>query len=264
MLEMVWINRRTNNVLNLFNLEFKLNCFILKDPTLIHRSPRNLTSSQAFSAFCGQWWEQLLFVNKAIAVIRAPELEIGIAMAKAVALGGVKLIEITWNSDCPEECISRLRVELPDCIIGAGTILDSSQLDRAIDAGAQFIFCPHFARHLLETALYRYNIPLVPGVLSPTEIVTAWQAGANIVKVFPIKAVGGADYIKSLQGPLNKINYIPTGGITIDNAKTFLDAGAIAVGISGDLFPHHLIKSQNWQQIAVRTQSLLINLKAGA
>ena len=224
----------------------------MKHQTLVSRSPGVLNSSQ--------WWERLLFVNKAIAVIRAPELEIGIAMAQAVATGGIKLIEITWNSDRPEECISRLRVQLPQCIIGAGTILDSSQLDRALAAGAQFIFCPHFDRHLLETALYRYNIPLVPGVLSPTEIVTAWQAGANIVKVFPIQAVGGADYIKSLQGPLNRINYIPTGGVTIDNANTFLDAGAIAVGISGNLFPKHLVTSQNWQQIAKRTQILLTNV----
>ena len=218
----------------------------MKHPTLINRSPGDLTSYQ--------WWERLLFVHKAIAVIRVPEIEMGIAMAQAVATGGIKLIEITWNSDRPEECISRLRVQLPDCIIGAGTILDSSQLDKAIATGAQFIFCPHFDRHLLETALYRYDIPLVPGVLSPTEIVTAWQAGAKSVKVFPIQAVGGADYIKSLQGPLNQINYIPTGGVTIDNAKTFLDAGAIAVGISGNLFPQHLVTSQNWQKITEKSK----------
>ena len=226
---------------------------LLRHHTLINRSPGDLTSSQ--------WWERLLFVNKAIAVIRAPDLEIGIAMAQAVATGGIKLIEITWNSDRPAECISRLRVKLPNCIIGVGTILDSLQLDMAISAGAQFIVCPHLNRHLLETALDHYDIPLVPGVLSPTEIVTAWQAGAKIVKVFPIQAVGGADYIKSLQGPLNQINYIPTGGVTIDNAKNFLDAGAIAVGISGNLFLKHLVASQNWQKIAERTYTLLTNIK---
>ena len=224
----------------------------MKYPTLINRSPENLTSYQ--------WWERLLLDNKAIAVIRAPELELSMAMAKAVAAGGIKLIEITWNSDRPEECISRLRRQLPDCIIGTGTILDVSQLNKAIAAGAQFVFCPHFDRHLLETAFSDYDIPLVPGVLSPTEIVTAWQAGAKIVKVFPIQALGGANYIKSLQGPLNQIKYIPTGGVTIDNAKTFLASGAIAVGISGSLFPQDLVTSRNWQKITERTQALITRI----
>lgn len=223
----------------------------------MNRSPENLNSSQGRACTVRQWWEQLLLVNKAIAVIRAPDLNSALAMAEAVALGGMKLIEITWNSHCPEQSIARLRSKLPNCIIGTGTILDELQLQKAIASGAQFIFCPHFDRQLLKTAFDDYNIPLVPGVLTPTEIVTAWQAGANIVKVFPIQAVGGAEYLKSLQRPLNSLRYIPTGGVTIANAKTFLDAGAIAVGISGDLFPQHIIKSQDWQQITKRTQTLL-------
>ncbi len=208
-----------------------------------------------------QWWVRSLSVNKAIAIIRVPEMELALAMAQAVAIGGIKLIEITWNSDRPDQCISKLRANLPHCIIGAGTILDTTQLERAIAAGAQFIFCPHFDRHLFSLARDRYNIPLVPGVLSPTEIVTAWQAGANIVKVFPIQALGGADYLKSLQGPLSQINYIPTGGVTIDNAKTSIDAGAIAVGISGNLFPKHLVETHNWQEITERTKTLLTKIK---
>ncbi|MGF1542161.1 MAG: bifunctional 4-hydroxy-2-oxoglutarate aldolase/2-dehydro-3-deoxy-phosphogluconate aldolase [Pleurocapsa sp.] len=208
-----------------------------------------------------QWWVRSLSANKAIAVIRATEMELALAMAEAVAAGGIKLIEITWNSDRPDQCISKLRANLPHCTIGAGTILDVTQLHRASVAGAQFIFCPHFDRHLFNTAGDRYNLPLMPGVLSPTEIVTAWQGGANVVKVFPIQAVGGADYLKSLHGPLSQINYIPTGGVTIDNAKTFIDAGAIAVGISGNLFPKHLVESHNWQEITKRTARLLTKIE---
>lgn len=205
-------------------------------------------------------WQRLLYINKAIAIIRSPQINLGLAMARAVAAGGIKLIEITWNSDRPEELISKLRRQFPDCTIGAGTILNSSQLETAISAGAQFIFSPHLDCNLLETALHRYNVPLVPGVFSPTEIVRAWQAGANIVKLFPIQALGGANYIKSLQGPLSQVGMIPTGGVTIDNSRAMLDAGAVAVGLAGNLFPAAAVTTQNWSEITKRTQLLLTKL----
>ena len=148
-------------------------------------------------------WQQLLICYRAkFAVIRSSQLEVGLAMAHAVAQGGIKVIEIAWNSDRPEELVTVLRREFPDCTIGVGTILDKQQLQKAIDCGTQFIFCPHLDPGLLITAVEKYHIPLIPGALSPTEIVTAWQLGASAVKVFPIQAVGGANYIKSLQAPL--------------------------------------------------------------
>ena len=204
-------------------------------------------------------WQALLQEQKAIAVIRSPELTIGLGMAEAVAAGGLKLIEVTWNSEQPQELISQLRARLPHCIIGAGTILNRSQLQDAIACGAQFLFAPHFNPRLLENAI-AHQIPFVPGVLSPTEIVNAWQAGVTAVKVFPIKTIGGADYIKSLQGPLAQIPLIPTGGVTIDNARSMLAAGAIAVGLSSNLFLPSLVREQNWQGITHRTQSLIASL----
>jgi 2-dehydro-3-deoxyphosphogluconate aldolase/(4S)-4-hydroxy-2-oxoglutarate aldolase len=99
-------------------------------------------------------------------------------------------------------------------------------------------------------------VPIVPGALSPTEIVTAWKAGASSVKVFPIQAVGGASYIKALQGPLGHIPLIPTGGVTLENAKEFIAAGAIAVGLSGELFPKPLIVAEDWEAIAQRAKTL--------
>lgn len=201
-------------------------------------------------------WLQLLKKYRSIAIIRSPDLDLGLAMAKAVADGGIRLIEITWNSDRPGKLISKLRLDLPDCTIGTGTILTLDQLREAIDCGAQFVFSPHVNITLIETALTA-KIPIVPGALSPTEIVAAWQAGASCVKVFPIQAVGGASYIKSLQGPLGQIPLIPTGGVTLTNAKEFIDAGAIAVGLSGDLFPQQLLAIRDWQAIArrIRTSS---------
>ena len=204
-------------------------------------------------------WQAILQEQRAIAVIRSPELTIGLGMAEAVAAGGIKLIEVTWNSQQPQELISQLRARLPHCIIGAGTILNKSHLQEAIACGAQFLFAPHFAPRLIEKAI-ALEIPFVPGVLSPTEIVHAWQAGASTVKVFPIQTVGGAHYIKSLQGPLGHIPLIPTGGVTIDNAQSMLAAGAIAVGLSSNLFLPSLVQEQNWQGITHRTQSLMATI----
>jgi 2-dehydro-3-deoxyphosphogluconate aldolase/(4S)-4-hydroxy-2-oxoglutarate aldolase len=196
-------------------------------------------------------WLQLLKKYRSIAVIRSPDLELGLAMAKAVADGGIRLIEITWNSDRPEKLISKLRLDLPDCTIGSGTILTLEELREAIDSGAQFVFSPHVNLTLIRAALAA-KVPIVPGALSPTEIVTAWQAGATCVKVFPIQAVGGASYIKSLQGPLGQIPLIPTGGVKLENTKEFLAAGAIAVGLSADLFPQQFLATRDWQSIARR------------
>ncbi|MGQ4646321.1 bifunctional 4-hydroxy-2-oxoglutarate aldolase/2-dehydro-3-deoxy-phosphogluconate aldolase [Lyngbya aestuarii] len=202
-----------------------------------------------------QSWLTLLQQYRAIAVIRAPEQSLGRHMAQAMADGGMSLIEITWNSESAPKLISQLRSELPNCMIGTGTILNLQQLQQAIDAGAQFLFSPHVDTALIEAAVAA-DVPIVPGALSPTEIVTAWQAGASAVKVFPIQAVGGASYIKALQGPLGQIPLIPTGGVTLANAQEFIIAGAIAVGLAGDLFPQQLVATGDWNAIAKRAKTL--------
>ncbi|MDY6783691.1 MAG: bifunctional 4-hydroxy-2-oxoglutarate aldolase/2-dehydro-3-deoxy-phosphogluconate aldolase [Cyanobacteriota bacterium] len=204
-------------------------------------------------------WLEKLKRDRAIAVIRSSSFEVGIQLAKAVAAGGIAQIEITWNSEKPAQSIEQLRQELPQCAIGAGTILDRVQLQEAIAAGAQFLFCPHVNSHLIHEA-NDAGIPIIPGALSPTEIVAAWQAGATCVKVFPIQAVGGFHYIKALQGPLGQIPLIPTGGVTFDNAKALIDAGAIAVGLSSQLFPPHLVAARDWDAIAARAKMGIISV----
>ena len=206
-----------------------------------------------------QSWLSLLQRTRAIAVIRAPQKELGRQMALAMASGGMRLIEITWNTDCSAELISQLRSELPECTIGTGTLLNQEQLRQAIAAGAQFLFTPHVDASLIQASVDA-GVPVVPGALSPTEIVTAWNAGASCVKVFPIGAVGGASYIKSLQGPLGEIPLIPTGGVTLENAKQFLAAGAIAVGLASDLFPKQLVVDEDWEAIAQRAETFMQDL----
>ncbi|MEG4013348.1 MULTISPECIES: bifunctional 4-hydroxy-2-oxoglutarate aldolase/2-dehydro-3-deoxy-phosphogluconate aldolase [unclassified Microcoleus] len=202
-----------------------------------------------------QSWLAQLKKHRAIAVIRSSEKELAWQMASAVAVGGFLFIEITWNTHKAAELIAELRSEFPTFSIGTGTLLNLEQLQEAIDCGAQFLFTPHTDVAMIKTAVDA-GVPIVPGAFSPTEIVTAWQAGATCVKVFPISALGGAAYLKSLQGPLGHIPLIPTGGVTVENAKVFIDAGAIAVGLAGDLFPKHLVENGDWRAIGQIARTL--------
>jgi 2-dehydro-3-deoxyphosphogluconate aldolase/(4S)-4-hydroxy-2-oxoglutarate aldolase len=194
-------------------------------------------------------WLMHLPQHRVIAVIRCSKFKVGQRMAKAVAEGGIRSIEITWNSDRPADLIGLLRSALPD----------QEQTKDAIAAGAQFLFTPHVAPDLIRLAVNQ-DVPMVAGALSPTEIVQAWQAGVSSVKVFPVQALGGAAYIKSLQGPLGHIPLIPTGGVTVDNAEQFLSAGAIAVGLSSSLFPQHAITQGEWEIISQQTKNLMQRL----
>ncbi len=207
-------------------------------------------------------WQQALKQHRAIAIIRSQNFNLGWAMAKAVTAGGIGLIEIAWNSKEPEILINRLRSELPNCIIGAGTILNREDLEKAIAAGAQFAFAPHLDLKMIQIAVNSYQIPFIPGALSPTEIVTAWQAGASAVKVFPVAAVGGINYIKHLSKPLGQIPLIPTGGVTIDNAKEYINSGAIAVGLSTQLFLPQFVAQRNWTAIAAKVKGLVTLLNS--
>ncbi len=204
-------------------------------------------------------WLSLLKTRRAIAVIRSDDREMAWQMAQAVAKGGIEFIEITWNTEKSGELISQLRWELPEFSIGTGTLLNLEQLQEAIACGAQFLFTPHTDVAMIKAAVDA-GVPIVPGAFSPTEIVTAWQAGATCVKVFPISSLGGAAYLKALQGPLGEIPLIPTGGVTLDNAKVFIDAGAIAVGLAGDLFPKDLVANGHWEAIAEIARTLTQNL----
>lgn len=202
-----------------------------------------------------QNWLSNLSKYHLIAVIRSPNLQLGEKMAIAMAEGGVKFIEITWNSEQPAQLIKILRAKLPNCYIGAGTIINQENFNQALDAGIQFAFSPHFDSQLLTLA-HQHQIPFIPGTMSPTEIIKAWLAGASAVKVFPIQPLGGIEYIKTIRAPLNQIPMIPTGGIKLSQTEAFIQAGAIAVGLSSDLFPQNLIQQQQWHLISQRVAKI--------
>lgn len=200
-------------------------------------------------------WVEILLSYRAIAVIRADNVVMGKKMAQAVAKGGMKLIEITWNSEKPTKLVEELREELTDCRIGVGTIIETRELKEAIACGAEFCFSPYSNYELIEMG-NKAEIPIIPGALSPTEIVKAWQGGASSIKVFPVESLGGAKYIKSLQIPLGKIPLIPTGGVTITNAAEYIKSGAIAVGLSSSLYPSSLVNQEAWSKISQRAKQL--------
>jgi 2-dehydro-3-deoxyphosphogluconate aldolase / (4S)-4-hydroxy-2-oxoglutarate aldolase len=200
-------------------------------------------------------WLKLLQQERAIAVVRAPDFPTGLAMAQAMYDGGLRLIEITWGSHEPAQLVRELRVSLPDAVIGAGTIRDMAQFEQARRSGAEFIFAPGTDAAIVQAAVAA-QLPVIPGALTPTEILTAWQLGATCVKVFPITAVGEANYLKSLRVPLAGIPLIPTGGINFDNAGSMIAAGAIAVALAGDLFPQAMVASGNWD--GVRSQAAVL------
>ncbi len=204
-------------------------------------------------------WLESLRQQQVIAVIRAPSHCLGLQMAKAAAAGGIKLIEITADSDRAWDLIPELQQELPGCMIGTGTILTNDQWSNAVSSGAQFMFSPHVDVNLIGKSR-SIGMPMIPGAFSPTEIVTAWQAGAASVKVFPIQSLGGADYIRAICSPLGQIPLIPTGGVNLLNAKDLINAGAIAVGLAGSLFPQKYLDAEDWGSISILSKNLLDSL----
>jgi 2-dehydro-3-deoxyphosphogluconate aldolase / (4S)-4-hydroxy-2-oxoglutarate aldolase len=170
--------------------------------------------------------------EKSVAVIRLNDPKPVIPVVKAVASGGVRIIEITLTTPDAFKLIERLSDE-KGILVGAGTVLDKRTAKQAIDAGARFIVSPVLNTALIETA-HKHHVVSMIGAMTPTEIYTAYKAGADIVKVFPAEVVGTA-FFKSVKAPLPSIQMMPTGGVTLTNAGDWLAAGACAVGIGGAL-----------------------------
>jgi 2-dehydro-3-deoxyphosphogluconate aldolase / (4S)-4-hydroxy-2-oxoglutarate aldolase len=169
-----------------------------------------------------------------VPVLRAESVEQALGLAEAIAAGGVKVLEVTMTVPGAIQVMRKLAEDRPDILVGAGTVLDPETARMCILEGAKFVVSPAVNVKTIEMC-HRYSIPVLPGGLTPTEIVTAWQAGADVVKVFPASAMGGAKYLKSLKAPLPQIELIPTGGVSLATAAEFLASGAFALGVGADL-----------------------------
>jgi 2-dehydro-3-deoxyphosphogluconate aldolase/(4S)-4-hydroxy-2-oxoglutarate aldolase len=170
-----------------------------------------------------------------VPVLRARSHEEAMAIALAVEKGGVPILEVTMTVPGALEVIRQVVAQCGTrVLVGAGTVLDPETARLCILAGAQFVVSPSLKLSTIEMC-HRYSIPVFPGALTPTEVVTAWEAGADAVKVFPCSALGGASYLKALKAPLPQIELIPTGGVSLSTAEQFLAAGSFALGVGGDL-----------------------------
>jgi 2-dehydro-3-deoxyphosphogluconate aldolase / (4S)-4-hydroxy-2-oxoglutarate aldolase len=196
-----------------------------------------------------------------VAIIRMPDPAAMRAVVDALAEGGVRALEVTMTVPRAIELIAEIAPTLPsDFLFGAGTVLDAETVRRAVGAGAQFIVSPVFRREVINAA-HEEGVPVMPGCFTPTEILDAWDMGADLVKVFPATSVGPG-YLKDIRGPLPQVKLMPTGGVSLDNAGDWLRAGAVAVGVGSALVDTKAIAAKNFQVITDNAKRIVANVAA--
>lgn len=197
-----------------------------------------------------------LMDGKVVAVVRLDSGEQLIHVAEALKAGGLTAIEFTMSTPGALEMIKQAAAHLgEDVLMGAGTVLDPETARAAILAGAEFIVTPTL--NLATIALSkRYSKPIISGAFTPTEILTAWESGADLVKVFPA-SVGGPKYIKAVLAPLPQVRLVPTGGVSTENAAEYMNAGATALGIGGNLVNKNAVTRGEWETITGEAQRLM-------
>jgi 2-dehydro-3-deoxyphosphogluconate aldolase/(4S)-4-hydroxy-2-oxoglutarate aldolase len=189
-----------------------------------------------------------------VPVVRAQTADEALKIVDAIREGGVSVLEITMTVPGALGAIEQVARRFgADVLLGAGTVLDPETARACMLAGAQFVVTPTLDVRTIEMCR-RYSVPIMPGALTPTEVLTAWTAGADVVKVFPCGALGGASYIKSLKAPLPQIEMIPTGGVSVKTAADFIKAGAMALGVGADLADTKAIREGNARLVTERAR----------
>jgi len=196
-----------------------------------------------------------------VPVLRAESEAQALALASAIAAGGVTTLEVTMTVPGAIRVMRTLAEQRPDILIGAGTVLDAETARMCILEGAQYIVSPALNLKTIEMC-HRYGVAILPGALTPTEIVTAWEAGADVIKIFPASALGGAKYLKSVKAPLPHVEMIPTGGCSIATAREFLEAGAFALGVGADLVDPKAIAEGHPETITENASKYLAIVRA--
>jgi 2-dehydro-3-deoxyphosphogluconate aldolase/(4S)-4-hydroxy-2-oxoglutarate aldolase len=179
-----------------------------------------------------------------VPVVRAQSPDEALQVVEAIREGGVPILEITMTVPGALSVIEAVASRFTDVMVGAGTVLDPETARACILSGARFIVSPAVSQGTIEMCR-RYAVPVMPGALTPTEVLAAWTAGADVVKVFPCGALGGASYLKSLKAPLPQIEMVPTGGVSVKTAAEFIQAGALALGVGADLVDTKAIREGN-------------------
>ncbi len=192
-----------------------------------------------------------------VPVIRAPSAELAIVAVESILEGGISTFEITLTVPGAVKVIETLTRRFGErALIGAGTVLTADDAAACIDAGARFIVSPGFDLATVELVQKR-ELPIMPGALTPTEVITAWKAGVDMVKIFPCSAMGGAKYLKALKGPLPHVKMLPTGGVNASTAAEYLAAGAAALGIGSELVDAAALAAGKTEVITARSKELV-------
>jgi 2-dehydro-3-deoxyphosphogluconate aldolase/(4S)-4-hydroxy-2-oxoglutarate aldolase len=196
-----------------------------------------------------------------VAVIRLKDPRKVRGVVDALAEGGIRALEVTMTVPGAVDLIGQLAPTMPEgFVFGAGTVVDAETVHRVVDAGAQFVVSPVFRREVIE-ACQKRDIASMPGCFTPTEILDAWDAGADIVKVFPATALGPG-YLKDVRAPLPQVKLMPTGGVTVDNAGDWIRAGAVAVGVGSSLLDTKAIESGDFHVLRALAERMVANVRA--
>ena len=178
-----------------------------------------------------------------VPVIRVSSPQEAHFAAEAVCQGGIPIVEITMTVPGALAVISELSRSMPQVLVGAGTVLDEESASRCAEAGAQFLVTPGFDAATVAAAR-KLQLLIMVGALTPTEVMVAWKAGADLIKIFPCGNSGGANYIKALKGPFPQVPMVPTGGVNLETAAGYIRAGAAALGIGGELIVKEALQSR--------------------
>ena len=197
-----------------------------------------------------------------VPIVRATSTEDAFKAAEAIIEGGIGIAEITMTVPNAIRVMERVAERYGDkVLLGAGTILDPETCRAALLAGAEFIVTPSLDVRVIEVAK-RYSKPCIPGGLTPTEVVAAWQAGADLVKIFPCGPVGGPSYIKALKGPFPQIDFVPAGGVNLETTPEFIKAGAAAVAVGGELVDAKALKEGRLDLITANARKFVEAVRA--
>jgi 2-dehydro-3-deoxyphosphogluconate aldolase/(4S)-4-hydroxy-2-oxoglutarate aldolase len=198
---------------------------------------------------------EALQVSRLVAILRRTEPSAAVATAEALVEGGIPTLEVTCDSSSALDMIRVISRELGGrALVGAGTVLDQAMAQAALEAGARFLVSPHLDSEMVRVFSGR-GVPWIPGAFTATEVLAAWRAGAVLVKLFPAGPVGPG-YIRDLRGPLREVPLLPTGGVTLENAAEFLNAGAWGLGLGSALVDNRLVIDGRFQEICNRAKRL--------
>ena len=199
---------------------------------------------------------------RVIGILRTTSAETALEAALSAVRAGLEVLELTFTTPDVMSAITALRKDLPShVLLGVGSVITPEQAKQACAAQLDFMVSPHLDPQLLDIA-QTAQIPYFPGVLTPSEIAAAWRLGARVLKVFPIGAMGGEQYLRDLRGPFPELQAIVTGGISPTQVKAYLEAGALAVGLGTQLFPKIALQNHDWQAVEQATRSALETIKS--